>query len=43
MGDINSIDTWSIIDTYFRDSHYYKTQHLLDSLVGAFFDGSYNF
>ena len=27
----NSIDTWSIIDTYFRDSKYYKSQHHLDS------------
>ena len=26
-----SIDTWSIIDTYFRDTHYYKSQHQLDS------------
>ena len=26
-----NIDTWSIIDTYFRDTHYYKSQHQLDS------------
>ena len=26
-----SIDTWSIIDTYFRDTPYYKSQHQLDS------------
>ena len=25
------IDTWSIVDTYFRDSPYYKSQHQLDS------------
>ena len=25
------VDTWSIIDTYFRDTHYYKSQHQLDS------------
>ena len=26
-----TIDTWSIIDTYFRDTNYYKSQHQLDS------------
>ena len=26
-----TIDTWSIIDTYFRDTTYYKSQHQLDS------------
>ena len=26
-----SLDTWSIIDTYFRDTRYYKSQHQLDS------------
>ena len=26
-----SIDTWSILDLYFRDSPYYKSQHHLDS------------
>ena len=25
------VDTWSIIDTYFRDTIYYKSQHQLDS------------
>ena len=25
------VDTWSIVDTYFRDSPYYKSQHQLDS------------
>jgi DNA-directed RNA polymerase II subunit RPB2 len=25
------IDTWGIIDTYFRDTEYYKSQHQLDS------------
>ena len=29
--DLPSIDTWSIIDTYFRDTRYYKSQHQLDS------------
>ena len=27
----DTIDTWSIIDTYFRDTPYYKSQHQLDS------------
>ena len=27
----DAIDTWSIIDTYFRDTPYYKSQHQLDS------------
>ena len=31
MTDIQNIDTWSIIDTYFRDTEYYKSQHHLDS------------
>lgn len=26
-----TIDTWSIVDTYFRDTTYYKSQHQLDS------------
>ena len=30
-GTIKPIDTWSIIDTYFRDTKYYKSQHQLDS------------
>jgi len=25
------VDTWAIIDTYFRDTSYYKSQHQLDS------------
>ena len=31
MSDKDTIDTWSIIDTYFRDTIYYKSQHQLDS------------
>ena len=31
MSDKDTIDTWSIIDTYFRDTTYYKSQHQLDS------------
>jgi len=31
MSELPSIDTWSIIDTYFRDTRYYKSQHQLDS------------
>ena len=27
----SNVDTWSIIDTYFRDTTYYKSQHQLDS------------
>ena len=26
-----SIDTWSIVETYFRDTEYYKSEHQLDS------------
>ena len=29
--ELPTIDTWSIIDTYFRDTNYYKSQHQLDS------------
>jgi len=29
--EISTVDTWSIIDTYFRDTRYYKSQHQLDS------------
>ena len=29
--ELPEIDTWSIIDTYFRDTRYYKSQHQLDS------------
>jgi len=25
------LDKWSIIDTYFRDNPYYKSQHQIDS------------
>ena len=34
LDDINktpTIDIWAIIDTYFRDTMYYKSQHQLDS------------
>ena len=27
----HKLDTWSIVDTYFRDTPYYKSQHQLDS------------
>ena len=27
----DKIDVWTIIDTYFRDTTYYKSQHQLDS------------
>ena len=29
--EVPTIDTWAIIDTYFRDTNYYKSQHQLDS------------
>ena len=29
--ELPTLDTWSIIDTYFRDTAYYKSQHQLDS------------
>ena len=28
--DKYSLDKWSIIDTYFRDNPYYKSQHQID-------------
>ena len=36
QGDIedkksNKVDPWPIIDTYFRDNPYYKSQHQIDS------------
>ena len=36
-----SIDTWTIIDTYFRDNPYYKSQHQLDS-YNEFIDSKTN-
>lgn len=29
--ELDTIDVWTIIDTYFRDTNYYKSQHQLDS------------
>ena len=31
MSETDTIDTWTIVDTYFRDSPYYKSQHQIDS------------
>ena len=27
----NTVNTWDIIDTFFRDTEYYKSQHQIDS------------
>ena len=31
MGDKKLINEWDIIDTFFRDTDYYKSQHQIDS------------
>jgi DNA-directed RNA polymerase II subunit RPB2 len=31
MGEKQSVDKWDIIDTFFRDTEYYKSQHHIDS------------
>ena len=31
MSRTQSVDKWDIIDTYFRDTDYYKSQHHIDS------------
>ena len=31
LDDKKFIDPWIIIDTYFRDTSYYKSQHQIDS------------
>ena len=31
MGDKKLINEWDIIDTFFRDTDYYKSQHQVDS------------
>ena len=31
MSEGKLINTWDIIDTFFRDTEYYKSQHQIDS------------
>ena len=31
MSEKQSVDKWDIIDTFFRDTEYYKSQHHIDS------------
>ena len=38
-----SVNTWDIIDTFFRDTDYYKSQHHIDSFnVTTFYKISNN-
>ena len=32
----DTIDVWTIIDTYFRDTTYYKSQHQLDLITNLY-------
>ena len=38
LKDIKPLNVWDIIDTYFRDTSYYKTQHQNNDIQDAKFN-----